>query len=64
MNIIDELLREIKDYFSKREDNDHMEFEGHPLADLDSLMDPDRPAPWDRLTNDEDDEDVDVDIKE
>ena len=64
MNTIDELLREIRDYFSKREESDHMEFEGHPLADVQSLMNPDSPAPWDHLTNYEDDEDVDLDVEE
>ena len=63
MNIIDELLREIKDYFSKREDGDHMEFEGHPLADAQNLMNPDSPAPWDHLSNEENDGDVDIDIE-
>ena len=53
---IDESLQEIKDYFSKREDGDHMEFEGHPLADVNSLMNPDAPAPWDQESDMEDEE--------
>ena len=43
---------------------DYLEFDDHPLSDIESLMDPDKPAPWDHLNNDEDDEDVDIDIKE
>jgi len=27
-------------------------------------MNPKKPAPWDHLTNDEDDEDIDIDIQE
>jgi hypothetical protein len=27
-------------------------------------MDPNKPAPWDHLNNEEDDEDVDIDIRE
>ena len=41
-----------------------MSFEGHPLANVDDLMNPDKPAPWDHLTNDEDDEDIDVDVED
>lgn len=58
------LLREIKDYFRDQRDEDYMSFDDHVLASIESLMDPDKPAPWDHLTNDEDDGDVDVDIKE
>ena len=56
----DEVLEEIKDYFSKKSD-DHLEFDSHPLATISDLMDPMKPAPWD---NTEDDENVDIDIKE
>lgn len=60
----DDVMKEIKDYFRDQQDEDYLAFDGHPLADVDSLMDPTKPAPWDHLTNDEDDEDVDIDIKE
>ena len=59
----DEVLKEIKDYFSKKGE-DHLEFDSHPLATISDLMDPMKPAPWDHLTNTEDDEDIDIDIKE
>lgn len=58
------LLREIKDYFRNQKDEDYMSFNDHPLANVDDLMNPDKPAPWDHLTNDKDDGDVDVDIEE
>ena len=60
----DDILNEIRDYYRKQKDEDYMAFNGHPLANIEDLMDPDKPAPWDHLTNDEDDEDVDVDIEE
>lgn len=60
----DNILNEIRDYFRNQKDEDYMSFDGHPLANIEDLMDPDKPAPWDHLTNDEDDEDVDVDIEE
>ena len=59
----DDIMAEIKDYFRDQNDKDYLEFDGHPLADIESLMDPDKPAPWDHLTNDEDDGDVDIDLK-
>ena len=52
-------LEEIKDYFNNKKDEDYLEFDGHPLSDPDSLLDPSKPAPWDHLVNNEDDEDVD-----
>jgi|TARA_R110001599_G_scaffold348905_1_gene576581 hypothetical protein len=58
------ILNEIKDYFRNQKDEDYMAFDGHVLSSVESLMDPDKPAPWDHLTNNEDDEDVDVDIEE
>ena len=60
----EDTIEEIKDYFRNQKDDDYMAFNDHRLADIDSLMDPDKPAPWDHLTNDEDDEDVDVDVQE
>lgn len=60
----DNILNEIRDYFRNQKDEDYMSFDGHPLANIEDLMDPDKPAPWDHLTNDEEDEDVDVDIEE
>tara|TARA_Y100001938_G_C8101188_1_gene441817 strand:- start:3031 stop:3363 length:333 start_codon:yes stop_codon:yes gene_type:complete len=62
-DISEELLDEIKDYFRNQSDKDYLEFDDHPLSDIESLMDPDKPAPWDHLTNDEDDGDVDIDLK-
>ena len=59
----DDVMAEIKDYFRDQQDEDYLAFDGHPLAKVESLMDPTKPAPWDHLTN-EDDEDVDIDIKE
>ena len=61
---IEQLLKEIKDYFRNQQDEDYLSFDDHPLSDIQSLMDPNRPAPWDHLTNDEDDEDIDVNVKE
>ena len=58
------VLSEIRDYFRNQKDEDYMSFEGHPLANVDDLMNPDKPAPWDHLTNDEDDEDIDVDVED
>ena len=61
---IEQLLKEIKDYFRNQQDEDYLAFDDHPLADVESLMDLNKPAPWDHLDNEEDDEDVDIDIKE
>ncbi len=61
---IEDLIKEIKDYFRKQQDEDYLAFDEHPLADVESLMDPSKPAPWDHLTNDNDDEDVDIEIEE
>ena len=63
-SVIEEMLAEIKDYFRDQQDEDYLAFDGHPLSDVDSLLDPSKPAPWDHLTNDDDDGDVDVDIEE
>ena len=59
----DDIVEEIKDYFSKK-DKDHLEFDGHPLSNAKDLMDPSKPAPWDHLTNTVDDEDIDIEIEE
>ena len=61
---IEQLIKEIKDYFRNQQDEDYLAFDDHPLADVESLMDPNKPRPWDHLDNDEDDGDVDVDIEE
>lgn len=61
---IEKLLKEIKDYFNKNKDEDYLAFDDHPLSSVEDLMDPSKPAPWDHLTNDEDDEDIDIDIQE
>lgn len=63
INLLDTILSEIKDYFAKK-DKDYLEFDGHPLASAEDLMDPTKPAPWDHLNNDPDDEDVDIEIEE
>lgn len=60
----DDVMAEIKDYFRNQNDKDYLEFDDHPLSDLESLMDPSKPAPWDHLTNTDDDEDVDIEITE
>lgn len=60
----DDMMAEIKDYFRNQQDEDYLAFQDHPLATVQNLMDPNKPAPWDHLTNTEDDGDVDVDIKE
>ena len=60
----DDVMAEVKDYFRNQSDEDYLEFDDHPLSTASALMDPDKPAPWDHLTNDEDDEDIDVDVEE
>ena len=60
----DDVIEEIKDYFRNQQDEDYLAFDDHPLASVDNLMDPSKPAPWDHLTNTEDDGDVDVDVEE
>lgn len=62
--VSEDLLEEIKDYFRNQQDEDYLSFQDHPLADVESLLDPEKPAPWDHLTNDENDEDIDIDIEE
>lgn len=59
-----DMTTEIKDYFNNKKDEDYLEFDAHPLSDPDSLLDPSKPAPWDHLVNNEDDEDVDIEIEE
>tara|TARA_B100001248_G_C27312882_1_gene422878 strand:- start:176 stop:391 length:216 start_codon:yes stop_codon:yes gene_type:complete len=61
---INDLIKEIKDYFRNQQDEDYLAFDDHPLADIESLMDPSKPAPWDHLRNDDGDEDVDIEIEE
>ena len=58
------LMQELKDYFRKQQDEDYMAFDDHPLSNVEDLMDPSRPAPWDHLTNEPDDEDIDIDIED
>ena len=60
----EDTMSEIKDYFRNQQDEDYLSFDDHPLSNIDSLLDPDKPAPWDHLNNDDDDEDVDIDVKE
>lgn len=59
----DDNIKEIKDYFNNMKDEDYMFYNGHPLASIENLMDPEKPAPWDHETNEKDDEDVDVDLR-
>jgi len=58
------LMQELKDYFRKQQDEDYMAFDNHPLSNIEDLMNPSKPAPWDHLTNEPDDEDVDIDIED
>ena len=60
----EDMMVEIKDYFKNQQDEDYLSFQDHPLADIESLLDPTKPAPWDHLTNPDGDEDVDIDIEE
>lgn len=57
------VIEEIKDYFRKK-DKEYLEFDDHPLSSIQDLMDVTKPAPWDHLTNTENDEDVDIEIEE
>ena len=57
------VTQEIKDYFKKKEE-EYLEFDEHPLSSISDLLDPSKPAPWDHLTNTDDDMDVDIDIQE
>ena len=59
-----DILREIKDYFNKNQEEDYLEFDDHPLSTIKDLMDPERPAPWDHLNNSDNDDDLDVEIEE
>lgn len=63
-NTIKAIMQEIKDYFNKAKDEDYLVFDKHPLSSIDDLMDPSKPAPWDHLTNTEDDHDFDIEIRE
>tara|TARA_Y100000356_G_C11099580_1_gene203593 strand:- start:195 stop:395 length:201 start_codon:yes stop_codon:yes gene_type:complete len=63
-NTIKAIMQEIKDYFNKAKDEDYLAFDKHPLSSIDDLMDPSKPAPWDHLTNTEDDHDFDIEIRE
>lgn len=58
----EEIMKEIRDYFKKREE-EHLEYDGHPLSSVEDLMDPDVAAPWDHLEDWIRDEDMDDDIK-
>lgn len=62
----DDVMSEVNNYFLEQseQDDDYMSFDDHPLANIESLMDPTKPAPWDHLTNSGDDDDADIEIKE
>ena len=47
----DDVVAEIKDYFRNQSDEDYLEFDNHPLSTPEALMDPNKPAPWDNLTD-------------
>tara|TARA_B100001250_G_C19775136_1_gene779181 strand:+ start:54 stop:260 length:207 start_codon:yes stop_codon:yes gene_type:complete len=64
MKTVKDLLKEIENYFNYKQDEDYMVFDEHPLSSLEDLLDPSKPAPWDHLTNDPTDEDVDIEIEE
>lgn len=59
-----DILKEIEKYFDKSKDEEYLRFDHDELSSIANLMDPDKPAPWDHLTNTSDDEDVDVDVTE
>ena len=63
-NKFNKLVQEIKDYFNNKKDEDYMAFDDHTLSSIQDLMDPTKPAPWDHLTNTDDDHDIDIDIEE
>ncbi len=42
-----DILKEIKDYFSSRQDEEYMKYNDHPLASIEKLLNDDEPAPWD-----------------
>lgn len=58
------IIEEIKDYFNKKSEKEYLEFDNHPLSKLEKIIDPSKPAPWDHLTNDINDEDIDIKIQE
>lgn len=61
----DKLLKEIKDYFDKKErDEDYLSFDDHPLSTIENMLNSSRPAPWDHLHNSPDDHDLDIEIEE
>lgn len=47
LNETNNTMEEIKDYFSNNADEDYMKYTDHPLSSIESLLDPDQPAPWD-----------------
>ena len=61
---MNKILQEIKDYFANKKDEDYLAFDDSPLSSVEDLMDPTKPAPWDHLNNDPEDEDIDIDIEE
>tara|TARA_B100000524_G_C23503025_1_gene317713 strand:- start:269 stop:478 length:210 start_codon:yes stop_codon:yes gene_type:complete len=63
-NTIKKIMQEIKDYFNNKKNEDYLEFDSHPLSSAEDLLDPSKPAPWDHLTNTEDDHDIDIEIEE
>lgn len=59
-----DVLKEIEKYFDKNKGDDYLEYDDNELSSLENILDPDKPAPWDHLTNTDDDKDIDVDVSE
>ena len=60
----EDVSEEVQKYFSKNKDEDYLRFDDDELSSLENIMNPDKPAPWDHLSNYEDDDDIDVDLSE
>jgi len=58
------IINEMMKYFEKNKEEDYLEFDQNELSSIENILNPDKPAPWDHFTNEEDDGDVDVDIEE
>lgn len=56
-NMLNDLIKEIKDYFDQKQDKDYLAYDDHPFSTVENLMNPEMPAPWD-------DEEEKIEIKE
>lgn len=45
---IEDLLKEIKDYFNSVSDSDFMKYNDHEFSTIENIMNEDVPAPWDK----------------